>query len=115
MRMEVMRMSKNQGKWVVVSEYLGWPVAFNEDELDTLLDALRDLGVNVDALEVEEERGIYSRAYTNPGIGLVVEAFAGEEWDREQWVRNPSWHTIALWINFSSEEGVEEEEGEEEE
>lgn len=33
-------------------------------------------------------------AYTEPDIGLVVEAFH-DDFDYEAWLRNPSWETIA--------------------
>lgn len=95
-------------KWRVVSGYLvSEPVVF--DTLRELLDILKSLGVNTDVFQEGEEDGrrvLRSRAYTEPGVGLIIEA-VHPDFDEEAWLRNPSWETIAEALG-------EEEEGEEE-
>lgn len=79
------------------------------DSLQRLQDILKSLGVNTDVFQEGEEDGrrvLRSRAYTEPGVGLVVEA-SHDDFDYEAWLRNPSWETIAEALG-------EEEEGEEE-
>lgn len=83
-------------KWRIVSEYLGEPADF--DSLQELLDALETLGVNTDVLREGMEKGgrrvLRTRAYTEPGVSLFVEAFH-EDFDHEVWLRSPNWHVIA--------------------
>lgn len=108
--MEVMEMKEQAMKkrWRVVSNYLvSDPVVF--DSLQRLQDILKSIGVNTDVFQEDDEDGrriLRSRAYTKPGVGLIIEA-VHPDFDEEAWLRNPSWETIAEALG-------EEEEGEEE-
>lgn len=82
-------------RWQVVSDWVGGePVEFAD--LGELLEALRELGINVDALEEFAPGRLGTRCYTDPGRQYVVaEAFNPDEFDREMWLARPDWHTVA--------------------
>lgn len=91
--------SSNKG-WMVVSEYLGRdPVVF--DSLEELLEAARQLGMDPSEWAILGGNNLAARAYS--GGAQVIEGIH-HDFQRDKWLRNPDWHTIAVWEEGEAEE-----------